>query len=212
MIREADVEAVVALMERIGVHFAGSRARRVREAVARDGIAYPSEVVFALAVDGGNPCGLVIALVERARYWRKFTRRHPRAAVAIGAHRLARRVRRRFARGSVAGARDIAAVAATRTAFGDRITAPGRERWEDAGPGIAKVMYVAVDPAHRRGGVGAALYRWFFRALAAAGIPRCDAEVSEDNVGAATLHRRFPFRVSEVHGGYFLVLATAEVA
>jgi ribosomal protein S18 acetylase RimI-like enzyme len=73
-------------------------------------------------------------------------------------------------------------------------------------------MYVAIDPARTKGGLGASLYRWFFLWLRDHGFTRCDAHVSSDNIAAVKLHKKFPFRFVEVHGGYFLWLLPGEVA
>lgn len=209
LIRADDVGPAVALMRRIGVHFGGNRSTTVLRSVARDGVAFPDEVRIALASSDGAPAGLVIALTERSRYWRKFIVRHPFGAFRLGSHRLARILRRRSL-GPQAPATDRARDA--RKLVEDRLVSPGNERWGDERATIAKVMYVAVDPAHRQGGIGTRLYRWFFRDLHAAGFERCDAHVSSENVAALTLHRRFPFRFIEVRGGYFLWLLPHEVA
>ena len=207
LIRNGDVPAVVELMQSIGVHFAGSRSARVLEAVARDGVDDPAHVTIALAVES-KPTGIVVAFRQRAAYWRSFARRHPVAALAILAHRLRRRGPRR---GSASTPRDDAHVDEVRALFAAQLAPLGAERWQDEASDIAKVMYVAVHLQSRGSGIGSGLYRWFFRDLADRGVVRCDAQVSANNVGAAKLHRQFPFRVHAVSGGYFLWLMTRDV-
>jgi hypothetical protein len=95
MIGDRDVMGVVALMQRIGVHFGGSKSSRVLEAVARDGVAHPELVVIAVATIDGTPRGLVVAFTERSKYWRLFARRHPVAALSLAKHRITQRVLRK---------------------------------------------------------------------------------------------------------------------
>ena len=206
IIGAADVDGVVALMQRIGVHFGGSREHRVLEAVARDGVDHPDEVVLAIGKLDGTPRALVVAFTERSKYWRKFARRHPRAALTLARHRLMRKLRRRSAPSGVG-----TKISEAQTILAGKLAPAGREAWSDESLKIAKVMYVAVDPATRKGGAGVQMYGWFFRHLHANAFTRCDAQVSADNVGAVKLHLRFPFRFIESHGGYFLWLLPSEV-
>ena len=211
LLRTSDIDATVELMQRIGVHFAGVKSRRVLRAVAKDAANGSAHVRIALAVVDGVPHALVVAFVERAQYWRRFARRHPLEAVELASHRAVRTLRRRLVRGRARAAGVTPAAADARRLVADRIVPAHAENWTDETPTIAKVMYVAVDPSHRKDGLGTTLYRWFFRDLAAAGFDRCDAQVSSENVAALTLHRRFPFRFADVSGGYFLWLVPREV-
>lgn len=211
MIGARDVAGTVALMQRIGVHFGGSRSARVLHAVARDGVDRPDLVLIALASVGGVPRGLVVAFTRRATYWRELAWRHPLAALDLARHRIVRRLVRRL-RPQARPARVDERIRDARALLDGRITELGRERWDDESSQIAKVMYVAIDPAHGKGGLGAGLYGWFFRWLRDHGYDRCDAHVSSDNVAAVRLHRKFPFRFIETHGGYFLWLVPSEVS
>ncbi len=204
-------------MQRAGVHFGGTRSPRVLEAIARDGVASSERTLVALDIEGTRARGLVVAFARSPRrYWRDFAPRHPRVALEIATHRVRRELRRRFRRPDEPAARDDGTrsqrVSEARALIADRIEPRARQAWSDDDPRIAKVMYVAVDPAARQGGVGTELYRWFFRELARRGFVRCDAQVSEDNVGAVQLHRRFPFVWHESPGGYFLWLDPKAVA
>jgi ribosomal protein S18 acetylase RimI-like enzyme len=209
LIRSDDVESTIALMQRTGVHFVGSRAPRVLRAVARDAAAGSNGASIALAFAGETPIALVVAFTERARYWRTFPARHPIAALEIGLHRARQRIKKRT---KLRPEGVEARFAEARSLIAERLAPMGPELWTDESPQISKVMFVAVDPAHRKGGVGHALYRWFFCDLSDRGVTRCDAHVSPDNVAAVTLHRRFPFHIHEIDGGYFLWLRTAEVS
>lgn len=210
LLRATDVDAAVTLMQRTGVHFAGTRSPRVLRAVAHDAARMPDHVRIALALAGGVPRGIVVSFIRRSHYWRTFGSRHLVAALEIGAHRIARTVRRRL-RSGVPATEPTPRAAEARRLVVDRIVTGGTESWDDESASIAKVMYVAVDPAQRKDRIGTTLYRWFFRDLHAAGFARCDACVSSENVAALTLHRRFPFRFVDMRGGYFLWLLPREV-
>jgi hypothetical protein len=207
IIGAADVDGVVQLMQRIGVHFGGSRDRRVLEAVARDGVEHPEEVVLGIGKLDGIPRALVVGLTIRSRYWKRFPMRHPLAAIALAKHRVVRRLRK--AAGPAPNVDNK--IAEARALLHDNISPRGRESWDDESLKIAKVMYVAVDPDARKGGAGAQMYGWYFRHLHTHSFVRCDAHVSSDNVAAVKLHKRFPFRFIEVPGGYFLWLLPSEV-
>ena len=61
----------------------------------------------------------------------------------------------------------------------------------------ACIHFVGVDPAHRRRGLAAQMYRAFFITAADAGCARVDAITSPVNTGSIAFHRRMGF---EVHG------------
>ncbi len=211
-ITEQDVAGTVRLMTRIGVHFGGSKRTSVLTAIAREGITHPEQTLIAVAEQSGAMRALVIAFaLAPRRYWPRFAARHPVEGAAIAAHRVRRIFERRFLNSS-GGIRPRVDVAETDVLVRDRVEARGQQRWSDDSARIAKVMYVASDPDHRGGGLGSTIYSWFFRSLARRNFSRCDAQVSDGNVGAVMLHKRFPFHFIRSEGGYFLWLLPSEVA
>lgn len=191
LIRAADIESVVTLMRAIGVHFAGSKADVVLHAVASDAVRRPRYVTVFVVEHERRLGGVVIAFSERSAYWRKFSVWHPFAAARMAAHRARRKLERWRKR-------PVAAPTAAQP-----IDDVAHNMWLDDSRDIAKVMFVGVDPQIRGAGLGHALYRGFFRDLAARGYRYCDAQVSTGNTAAIALHRKFPFEFFDVPGGYF---------
>jgi ribosomal-protein-alanine acetyltransferase len=69
--------------------------------------------------------------------------------------------------------------------------------------GVGEIVSVAVDPAHRGAGVGAALVERLLSMLAEAGVGRVELMVRTDNRGAIRFYRLFQFRrVRRVRGYY----------
>ncbi len=211
LITEKDVPDAVRLMTRIGVHFGGTKRISLLTAVAREAVTNPAHTLIAVAEQEGDLRAIVIAFtLAPRRYWAHFARRHPLEAFAMARHRLRRTFLRRLARTAVPSG-TVDKIGETEDLVGARLEPPGRERWSDDSELIAKVMYVATDPEHRGGGLGSALYSWFFQSLARLRYQRCDAQVSDGNVGAVMLHKRFPFHFIRSDGGYFLWLIPSQV-
>ncbi|CAJ62384.1 conserved hypothetical protein; putative N-acetyltransferase domain [Frankia alni ACN14a] len=64
-----------------------------------------------------------------------------------------------------------------------------------AQPDAAYIHFVGVDPALRRRGVAAGLYRWFFAQAAAGGARRVDAITSPGNATSVAFHTAIGFRI-----------------
>ncbi|EIV92186.1 GNAT family N-acetyltransferase [Frankia sp. QA3] len=64
-----------------------------------------------------------------------------------------------------------------------------------AQPDAAYIHFVGVDPALRRRGVAAGLYRWFFAQAAAGGARRVDAITSPGNAASVAFHTALGFRI-----------------
>jgi ribosomal protein S18 acetylase RimI-like enzyme len=60
--------------------------------------------------------------------------------------------------------------------------------WSDAGPEIAKVLFIGVAPEDRREGCGQRLYAELFRHLRESGATRIDARIDIDNHASIGLH------------------------
>lgn len=71
-------------------------------------------------------------------------------------------------------------------------------------PEVGYIHFVGVDPRHHRAGLGAQLYRRFFRDAAGAGAHRVSCITSPGNAGSIAFHRRLGFDVlpgaSRSHG------------
>lgn len=69
--------------------------------------------------------------------------------------------------------------------------------------GNAEVISIAVDPAYRGAGAGAAMLEHTLERLAAAGARSVQLMVREDNDGAIRFYRRFGFRRTGRCAGYY---------
>lgn len=218
MIRAEDIDATVEVMLRSGLNAAGMRSPRVFRALAEDAVRTPKQIMIAVAGDeSGKLIAVVLAITERTRYWREFSLHHPRAAMDIVGHRLKAIVRRRLrklrrAEHEVPAAPvDPALVQQGRELVAHRIVPLGKERWSDEAPDIAKIMYLAVDPTLRKGGVSIPLFRFLFSEMKRRGIRRADGQINGPNIPAIKMDRQFPFYFHEVPGGYFIWLLVDEV-
>lgn len=68
----------------------------------------------------------------------------------------------------------------------------------------AHMLLFAVDPAHRRKGVGTALLFWLEQTARIAGIDLIRLEARASNTGAIAFYRRHGFEVLERRKGYYL--------
>ncbi len=67
----------------------------------------------------------------------------------------------------------------------------------------AHLVLLAVEPAYRRRGVGAALFRWLEKLACFGGIARIQLELRADNEGARAFYERLGFRATELRRGYY---------
>ena len=67
----------------------------------------------------------------------------------------------------------------------------------------AEIVTIAVDPAHRRAGLGARLVKALVAGLQAEGIERLFLEVADDNAAALGLYRRLGFIETGRRKGYY---------
>jgi len=135
--------------------------------------------------DDNEVVGLAIAAYDTETFWHGFFLRHPLLAAAAILKRLTRR---------------SAPPAASRG-----IPAVGRPSWSDAGPRIAKILFVGVDSEHRSRGLAARLYGDLMLRLARRGVTRVDARIGASNTASLRLHERTGWTLRPDDG---VVLAT----
>lgn len=69
--------------------------------------------------------------------------------------------------------------------------------------GRAHLVLLAVEPAHRRRGLGGALFLWLEKIARLGGITRMQLELRADNEVARTFYKGLGFRVTDLRRGYY---------
>jgi ribosomal-protein-alanine N-acetyltransferase len=67
----------------------------------------------------------------------------------------------------------------------------------------AHLALLAVEPAYRRRGVGASLFRWLEKIACLGGIASIQLELRADNEGARGFYEGLGFRATELRRGYY---------
>ncbi len=67
----------------------------------------------------------------------------------------------------------------------------------------AHLVLLAVEPAYRRRGAGASLFRWLEKIAQLAGITRIQLELRADNKQARAFYERLGFRATRLRRGYY---------
>jgi ribosomal protein S18 acetylase RimI-like enzyme len=187
-IAPADVAGARKLMRALEIVVAGTRAGSMYGAICRDAIRNRGAVVD-VAAGGADLCGLVVAMIEWRRYWRRFALRRPLLAAAM----CLRRFRGACGAGPAAPqvhAPDFAALAPYLSQ-----ESPGF-RWEDSSPQIAKVLFVGVLPQYRGQGIAARLYRALFDELRQREVNCLHCRIACDNLASVRLHHRLGWQIT----------------
>jgi ribosomal protein S18 acetylase RimI-like enzyme len=162
------------------VSIAGVAEEPVWRAFLEDSRATAHPLIVS-ACDAHTIHGVVLCLIDPARYWRRLLVRHPLVAVQILAVRLKRRLRWRRA-GPSAPRPDPGIL----NLMVPNVTG---KRWADSSPEIAKIMFIGVDRRSRKKSIGRRLYQVLFRQLRLRGVRRVDACIDWPNVPSIHLHR-----------------------
>ena len=219
-IASRDADALVELMRRTGVHFAGTRHDAVYRAIVADSLGTRPRITTVVADVDDTVVAFVSAITaDPPAYWRSFVVRHPRAAVAMAwtrTRKLRRRIRYRKRKNALYGTDvvltprvELPPEVAAR--LGRRPPVGGSPRPGEHGPGIALVLFVLVEPTARGLGLGVALYRRLFDELRNAGATRCDCSFSSKDPAAIRMHCTFPFTIYRLPGGYWASLRLADL-
>lgn len=155
-----------------GVLDAGARRDLCRKAVAAE------NPVIVLALDGDTCVGIVVAIIDPLRFWKRFALTHPLLAL----RRLAKRA---SPGGAVAAA--MRPGAALRTAGLESPGAPDG-RWNDPSPRSARILIIAVRPDCQGRGVGKRMFSRLFTELRQRGIARLYSRIEGDNTASLRLH------------------------
>lgn len=167
------------LMGRLPLTLAGFRHHRLARAVCHD--ACRRRDCFAvLALHDGEPAGYSFVVTDWARFRVWLLVRHPPLAAGIAFSTIATGLRRRRVAPAPKPVRPT-------TVSTERVDGP---RWSDTGPGVAKVVYTAVLPEHRRLGLASGLKRVYTQHARDLGLIRLDARISRANTASIELNRR----------------------
>jgi ribosomal protein S18 acetylase RimI-like enzyme len=187
-ISQETVEATARLLGDLSVSFAGVLSTSMRRAICRDGIKDPDLIVL-LARQEQEIAGVVIAILNHVVFWKRFSTRHPLLAARILSGRLA----------------PAGPAHASQPADGTQPLESPLESWADAGPDIAKISFIGVAAAHRRRGVGEALYAGLFEHLSKRAVKRVDARIDEGNHPSIRLHQASGWKLRRDSHGVFAV-------
>ena len=180
-LRRADVEGASRLLGRMSVSFAGLTSKAMRRAICVSAARTGVPMILVARCEGALG-GLAIAAYDTEHFWRRFFLRHPFLALAVVLKRLVHRT------------------GPTRHSGGETMTGP---TWADAGPRIAKILFVGVATEHRSRGLAAHLYGELMLRLAHRGITRVDARIGTKNAASIRLHERTGWTLRRDEGCVF---------
>jgi len=188
----ADQGPLFELLSRMRVSFAGCANARVQRLMCHEA-SERREVRCVVADDGGALVGLVIAVHNPRRYWRRFVVRHPIAAFLILMSRLRSK------------ASPLDKEPSDQSVWPMLEPGPNEHEWGAGGANVAAIQFIGVAAEVRRGGIGAGLYETFFKLVAGAGITRVDAHIEPWNVASVRLHRRVGYRIFNDGSGFYAI-------
>jgi ribosomal protein S18 acetylase RimI-like enzyme len=188
----ADQGPLFELLSRMRVSFVGCASSTVQRLMCHEA-SRRREVRCVVADDGGALVGLVIAVNNPRRYWRRFVVRHPMAALLILMSRLRSKTSPSDKEPSDQSVRPLLE------------PGPNEYEWCAGGANVAAIQFIGVAAEARRGGIGAELYETFFKLVASAGITRVDAHIEPWNVASVRLHRRVGYRVFNDGSGFYAI-------
>lgn len=188
----ADQGPLFDLLSQMRVSFAGCASPTVQRLMCHEA-SWRREVRCVVADDGGVLVGLVIAVNNPRRYWRRFVVRHPLAALLILMSRLQSMIIPSDQEPSDQSVRTLLE------------PGPNKYDWGAGGAHVAAIQFIGVAAEARRGGIGAELYQTFFELVASAGITRVDAHIEPWNVASVRLHRRVGYRVFNDGSGFHAI-------
>lgn len=165
----ASVRSSRRLLTRLAVAFAGVISPSLSESLCRESVRTGNPLILT-AMRGEAVFGMAIAVTDHGRFWRRFFLRHPLHALGVIWQRA----------GFVPEPED--------DAVGGGHHPVATPSWSDAGPDIAKVLFIGVAPEDRREGCGQRLYAELFRRLRDKGAKRIDARIDIDNHASIRLH------------------------
>ena len=188
----ADQEPLLQLLSRMRVSFAGCANSTVQRLMCHEASAR-RDVRCVVADDDGALVGLVIAVINPRRYWRRFVVRHPIAALVILMSRLRSQT---SPLDKEPGGQPVEPLVEP---------APNEYKWSAGGAQAAAIQFIGVAAEARRGGIGSGLYETFFKLVSSAGITRVDAHIEPGNVASIRLHRRMGYRVFHDGSGFYAI-------
>ena len=188
----ADQGPLSELLSRMRVSFAGCASPSVQRLMSREA-GRRRQVRCVVADDEGALVGLVIAVIDPRRYWRRFAIRHPMAALSILMSRLRSKTGRLDQKPAVQAVRSLPE------------PKPTHYQWGTGGADVAAIQFIGVAAEARRGGIGSGLYEAFFKLVSSAGVTRIDAHIEPWNMASVELHKRVGYRVFDVGSGFYAI-------
>lgn len=177
MIRILSPSSVVAasrLLRDSGFSVLGISTTALARSVCEDAIAGKGPVVLVAECEG-EVRGIVTAIIDAPRYWKKFVMRHPIFACRVIARHMRRTKKSTGGSSAVDEEGDPAAFSV---------------RWSESSPRVARVSLIAVSNCSRGRGLGIRLYETMFDYLRHKGVETVLAQIDSSNDASLRLHRR----------------------
>ncbi len=212
--RAGEIDRLLAFLIDGRAHLSGSRHPALFRAFLADSFGPSPRTTVAIVEQDSAPVAALLAVNGDLPGWyRRLPLRHPRAALALAAHRARKlpnrlRGRRRARQAAPVGAathRNVPDVLADepRLRRGPPKAGEPGPRPSDHGPDLAFCLYVLVAPGHRGEGLGKLVLGASLRHLRAVGATRYDCSFDPRDVAATKLYLSMPFEIRRYPAGYF---------
>ena len=186
------IDRVLPLMGQTRAAVFGIESPLLVRAICRDAFA-DRRVNFLVASEEGMIVGYVIAVIDRGSYRKKFLMRHPVPGLYAVAAGIIKKILPKDKKSLD-----------RKTGMPDGVSAGNSGRnWKDSGPSTAKIINIGVSGAHRKRGVGKALYKELFAVLKNKGVKRVDANIDYGNMPSVRLHLSAGWKVEKRDSNLF---------
>ncbi|UCD55747.1 MAG: GNAT family N-acetyltransferase [Candidatus Omnitrophota bacterium] len=194
LLRKDEIPQLVRLMEDTNTSINGVCSGRLNYTICQDAL-LNKQVVALVSSMKGRITGYVLAVIDRALYWRNFTLRHPFMAIVVGALKIINKLAKKN--------KKIPSCISLPKEVSD---GPSGRTWRESTPQIAKILNIGVSGDFRGKGVGKNLYNNLFRLLANRGLKRIDANISFDNLASIRLHISTGWRIEKTGSNLFATI------
>lgn len=197
LLHQNDYHQIIVLMKKLNIPIADLHSKAIYDAIYRQALV-DKRIVFAVVEQNETLIGLVIALIDRNRFWISFLLKHPQFIIQI----LYKKILRFVGIGvnkSIPDQSELEDIEKFLTT-----TISDRSWWKDSSPKIAKALFLAIDPDYRAKGIGYKLNQFRDKILVERGVIRYDGIVKLHRIPQIYLLHKTGFRI-EKRGKLFFV-------